>query len=136
MYTICTCIIYDKDLSQRDESNFLSLFVIYFIISVDRVDILPSEGPKPGLGYDHINNPEGQKPGLGHNFINNEVISNIEIDNSINSEVDDNDLRINKILRTHTISSISCGDFHSAAISRCEILYTWGSSSKVHVCSF
>jgi alpha-tubulin suppressor-like RCC1 family protein len=80
--------------------------------------------------------PEGQKPSLGHDHVNNQVINNIQIDKSINSEVDGNYLRINKTLRTHTISIISCGDFHSAAISHCQRLYTWGSSSKVRADTF
>jgi ABC-type multidrug transport system fused ATPase/permease subunit len=87
--------------------------LIILIISGDSVATAPTEGPD--LGYDSINNH-----GVENTCINDEL-----------NEIENNDLRISQIIRTHTISSISCGDFHSAAISHCQRLYTWGSTAQV-----
>lgn len=53
---------------------------------------------------------------------------NTEIDNEIKNE---NFSRYDKGVKTLRIASISCGDFHSAAVSRCDKLYTWGSCVQV-----
>jgi hypothetical protein len=96
-------------------SGYLTFIItlIVLIISGDSVATAPTEGPD--LGYDSINNHRGE-----NTCINNEL-----------NKIENIHLRVSQIIRTHIISSISCGDFHSAAISRCQRLYTWGSIVQV-----